>query len=95
MHAMLRKDVPGDYVIATGVTRTVKDFLKAAFSVVDLDYERYVSVKPEYFRPSEAVALCGDASLARRELGWAPSKSFEEIVEEMVRADIHLLKRSG
>ncbi len=95
MHTMLQQSVPGDYVVATGVTHSVKDFLRAAFSVVDLDYERYVSVNPEYFRPSETVLLCGDAGRARRELGWAPSKTFEQIVEEMVLADLQLLKRSG
>lgn len=95
MHAMLQKDASGDYVVATGVTHTVKDFLRTAFSVVDLDYERYVIIDPEYFRPSETVPLCGDASRARREIGWAPSKSFEQIVDEMVRADLQLLQRSG
>lgn len=95
MVAMLQKDVPGDYVVATGVTRSVRDFLQAAFSVVDLDYRKYVTVNPEYFRPSETVPLCGDATLARRELGWAPSRTFEQMVEEMVRADLELLKRSG
>jgi len=95
MYAMLQQDAPGDYVVATGVTHTVKQFLKAAFAVVDLDPERYVSVNPEHFRPSEAVSLCGDASLARRELGWAPSKTFEQVVEEMVLADLRLLEQSG
>jgi GDPmannose 4,6-dehydratase len=95
MLAMLQKDAPGDYVVATGVTHTVKEFLKAAFSVVDLDYERYVTVNPEYYRPSETVALCGDATRAQRELGWAPSKDFAAIVEEMVQADLQLLKQSG
>jgi GDPmannose 4,6-dehydratase len=95
MHAMLQKDVPGDYVVATGVTHSVRDFLKAAFAVAGLDYERYVSVNPEYFRPSEAVALCGDATRARRELGWAPTRTFEQIVEEMVQSDLRLLQRSA
>jgi GDPmannose 4,6-dehydratase len=88
---MLQKDRPGDYVVATGVTHSVEDFLRIAFSVVDLDPERYVSINPDYFRPSETVLLCGDASLARRELDWAPSKRFEEIVADMVLADIRLL----
>jgi GDPmannose 4,6-dehydratase len=91
MHSMLQKDRPGDYVVATGVTHSVEDFLRIAFSVVDLDHERYVSVNPDYFRPSETVPLCGDASLARRELGWAPTKGFEEIVADMVLADMRLL----
>jgi GDPmannose 4,6-dehydratase len=95
MHAMLQKDTPGDYVVATGTTHTVEDFLRTAFGVLDLYYESYVNIDPEYFRPSETVPLCGDAALARRELGWTPSRTFEQIVEEMVRADFDLLKRVG
>jgi GDPmannose 4,6-dehydratase len=95
MHAMLQRPSPKDYVVATGVTHTVRDVLKAAFSAVDLDYEKHVTINPEFFRPSEAVPLCGDASLARRELGWAPSKAFEEIVREMVLADLARLERSA
>jgi GDPmannose 4,6-dehydratase len=94
MHAMLQQPSPKDYVVATGVTHTVRDVLKAAFSAVDLDYKKHVTISPEFFRPSEAVPLCGDASLARRELGWAPSKAFEEIVREMVLADLARLERS-
>ena len=95
MYAMLQRSAPGDYVVATGVTHSVRDFVKAAFLVAGLDYERYVSTDAEYFRPSEPVLLCGDAGLARRELGWAPSKGFEQIVEEMVRSDIELLGRTA
>ena len=95
MHAMLQKDNPGDYVVATGVTHSVRDFLRAAFAVVDLDYERYVSVNPEYFRPSETVPLCGDATRARRELGWAPTKTFEQVVAEMVLSDLRLAEQSA
>ena len=91
MHAMLQKDAPSDYVVATGATHSVRDFLRIAFGVVDLDYERYVTIDRDYFRPSETVVLCGDARLARRELGWAPSKTFEDIVAEMVLADVRLL----
>ena len=93
MHAMLQRSAPGDYVVATGKTHNVRDFLRIAFGALDLDYERYVKVNPEYFRPSEAVALCGDASLARRDLGWAPSKPFEDVVAEMVLADLKLLRQ--
>jgi len=95
MHAMLQKDSPTDYVVATGVTHSVKDFLRAAFSAVDLEYERFVRLESAYFRPSETVVLCGDAALARRELGWAPSRTFEEIAREMVLADLQLLKDGG
>jgi GDPmannose 4,6-dehydratase len=95
MHAMLQKDAPGDYVVATGQTRSVRDFLQAAFQVAGLDYQRYVTVNQEYFRPSEPVPLCGDASLAARELGWAPSRKFEQIVEEMVQSDLALLQATA
>ena len=95
MHAMLQKDKPGDYVVATGQTHSVREFLRAAFAVAGLDYERYLAISPEYFRPSESVPLCGDASLARRELGWAPTRSFEQIVEEMVRADLQLQRQAA
>ena len=92
MYAMLQRPQPADYVIATGVTHTVRDLLRFAFSAVGLDYERYVTVDRSHFRPSEAVTLCGDSRLARRELGWAPSKSFEEIVKEMVESDLRALQ---
>ncbi len=95
MHAMLQRSTPGDYVVATGQTRSVREFVEAAFAVVGLDPHRYVSTSPEYFRPSESVPLCGDAGLARRELGWAPSRGFEQIVEEMVRSDLALLEGSA
>ena len=94
MHAMLQRSEPVDRVVATGVTHSVKDFLRVAFAVVDLDFERYVSINPEYFRPSEAVPLCGNASLARRDLAWAPSRSFEDVVTEMVLTDMRQLHRS-
>ena len=92
MHAMLQRPVPADYVIATGVSHTVREFLRAAFSVAGLDYEPYVTVDPSYFRPSEAVELRGDATLARKELGWAPSKTFEDLVAEMVESDLRALE---
>jgi len=92
MHAMLQRPAPADYVIATGVSRTVRQFLRTAFSVVGFDYEPYVTVDPSYFRPSEAVELRGDATLARKELGWAPSKTFEDLVAEMVESDLRALQ---
>jgi GDPmannose 4,6-dehydratase len=95
MQAMLQRPTPSDYVVATGVTHSVREFARTAFSVVGLDFERFVTTAPEYFRPSEVVPLCGDASVARRELDWAPSKAFEEIVREMVLADLELLERSN
>lgn len=92
MHAMLQRPAPADYVIATGVSRTVREFLRTAFSVVGLEYEPFVTVDPSFFRPSEAVELRGDASLARKELGWAPSKTFEDLVAEMVESDLRALQ---
>jgi GDPmannose 4,6-dehydratase len=95
MHAMLQKEVPEDYVVATGRTHSVRDFLQAAFQVAGLDYQRYVTIDQEYFRPGEPVPLCGDASRARRELGWTPSRGFAQIVEEMVQSDLALLRATA
>ncbi|MGH8687187.1 MAG: GDP-mannose 4,6-dehydratase [Burkholderiales bacterium] len=95
MHALLQRPSPVDCVVATGVTHSVRDLLRAAFAVVDLEFERYVDTQPEYFRPSEKVPLCGDASLAKRELGWAPTRGFEEIVREMVLADLERIRQGG
>ncbi|MFN2645566.1 MAG: GDP-mannose 4,6-dehydratase [Burkholderiales bacterium] len=95
MYAMLQRPRPADYVVATGVSHTVRDLLRFAFSAVGLDYEPYVTHDRSYFRPSEAVTLRGDASLARRELGWAPSKGFEQVVKEMVESDLRLLQEVG
>jgi len=93
MHAMLQQDTPEDLVIATGVLHSVKEFLVEAFAVVDLDYEPYLHINSEYFRPSEAVPLCGDSSKARLSLGWRPTKAFGQIVKEMVTADIERLEK--
>jgi len=92
MHAMLQFEKPDDYVVATGVLHSVKEFLIAAFGAVGLEYEPYVRINPEYFRPGELVPLCGDASKAQEALGWQPSKKFDEIVKEMVFTDIQLLE---
>lgn len=94
MHAMLQQDSPGDFVIATGQLHSVRDFLDKAFSVVGLDYKGYTHINPSHFRPGEVVPLCGDAYKARRELGWKPTRSFEEIVKEMVFADIAHFERA-
>lgn len=93
MHAMLQQDRPGDFVIATGELHSVKDFLSKAFAVAGLDYTAYTHSNPSHFRPGEAIPLCGDASKARKELGWKPTRSFDDIVKEMVTADIELLER--
>jgi GDPmannose 4,6-dehydratase len=91
MWLMLQQPAPDDYVIATGVLHTVREFVRLAFQNAGLDYEKYVVVNPAFFRPAEAVPLSGDASKARRVLGWAPQTSFEDLVAEMVANDRKLL----
>ena len=95
MWLMLQQDQPDDYVVATGQTRSVREFCEAAFSYVGLDYRQYVVVDKLYFRPTEVDLLVGDASKARRQLGWQPHTSFEELVQMMVDADLELLKRQN
>ncbi|HEY8340966.1 MAG TPA: GDP-mannose 4,6-dehydratase [Egibacteraceae bacterium] len=87
MHLMLSIDEPVDLVIGTGESHSVREFLEIAFSVVDLDWERYVEIDPQLYRPAEVDYLQSDPSLARELLGWEPKTSFRELVEEMVRAD--------
>ncbi|MBD5634894.1 MAG: GDP-mannose 4,6-dehydratase, partial [Candidatus Eremiobacteraeota bacterium] len=81
-----------DYVVATGRTHTVRDFCRLAFSAADLDYERYVVEDRRFMRPAEVDLLIGDASKARKVLGWEPQTSFEELVERMVRCDLARLR---
>jgi len=95
MWMMLQRDQPDDFVIATGETRSVRDFCQAAFGYVGLDYRDYVVVDPLYFRPTEVDQLVGDAGKARRVLGWTPRTSFQELVHLMVDSDLELLKRQG
>lgn len=82
---MLMQHEPGDYVLATGETRTVREFCDAAFRYVGLDYRDYVKVSKEFYRPLEVHALCGDASKANA-LGWKPEIGFDALVSEMVEA---------
>src|SRR5690606_28583838 len=94
MWRMLQQDAPDDYVIATGETHTVRDFCEAAFSHLDLDYQKYVEIDPKFYRPAEVNLLIGDASKAKRELGWEPKVSFKELVARMVDADLARLKEA-
>lgn len=89
---MLQKEQPDDFVIATGRTHTVRDFLKIAFNVVGLAWEQYVVIDPNFYRPAEVEVLLGDAAKGRRELGWFPNISFEKLVQDMVNADIAFVK---
>ena len=91
MWLMLQREEPGDYVVASGETHTVRDFCAAAFGRLELDYAEYVVVDPEFFRVAEINVLHGDASKARRDLGWEPKVRFEELVAMMVDADMERL----
>jgi len=93
MWLMMQADKCGDYVIATGETHSVKEFVERAFSYLDLDWQEYVEIDPWYYRPSEVDYLQGDASKARRELGWEPKVGFEELVRLMVDHDMVLARR--
>jgi GDPmannose 4,6-dehydratase len=93
MWLMLQQDKPCDYVIATGESHSIKDFLNIAFSRVNLDYRDYVMVDPQFVRPADVENLRGDSSKAQRELGWKYSLSFEGLVHEMVDEDLKLLKK--
>jgi GDPmannose 4,6-dehydratase len=88
MWLMLQQDIPDDYVIATGRTHSVVEFLDAAFGSVNLSWEDYVRTDQRYLRPVDPPVLLGDATKARRELGWTPEVSFEELVRLMVDADL-------
>ena len=92
MWMMLQADAPDDYVIATGETHSVREFLEHAFAHAGLDWEPHVEIDPRYFRPAEVDALLGDASKAREQLGWAPKVGFEELVRIMVDADMTALE---
>ncbi len=95
IHRILRHEAPDDFVIATSTLHSVRDVLERAFAVVGRDYRDHLRFNPEYFRPDEAVPLCGNYAKARRLLGWAPTRKLGDIVDEMVRRDIALLDAMG
>jgi len=91
MWMMLQQDEPDDYVIATGRSHSVEQFCERAFAHVGLDYSDHVEIDPRYYRPAEVDLLQGDASKARRVLGWEPQVTFEDLVDEMVRAELQAM----
>lgn len=95
MWLMLQAAEPGDYVIATGETHSVREFLDAAFGVLELDWENHVVLDRRYERPSEVDLLVGDPSRAKRVLGWEPSVTFRELVRIMVDADLEVARREA
>jgi len=88
MWRMLQQDTPDDFVIGTGETWAVRDFLKTAFDVVGLDYREYVVQDERFFRPAEVDLLVADPTKAREQLGWTPRVSFQQLVQQMVEADL-------
>lgn len=92
MWLILQYDKPDDYVIATGRTHSVREFLDEVFGYLDLDWKNYVETDPRYFRPSEVDLLQGDASKARKVLNWKPKVTFEQLAKMMTDADMKLAK---
>src|SRR6266852_4513979 len=95
MWLMLQQDRPKDFVIATGESHTVREFLDLAFDHLDLDWNRHVEIDPRYFRPAEVDELRGDMSKARRVLNWEPRIKFKELVRTMVDADLEDVRKNG
>ncbi len=93
MWLMLQQDNPDDFVIATGESHSVRDFLARAFEHAGLDWEKYVHIDERYVRPTEVDILCGSATKAQRELGWKPKVSFEDLVHMMVDHDLDLARQ--
>jgi GDPmannose 4,6-dehydratase len=95
MWMMMQVEEPDDYVIATGETHSVQEFLEKTFGHLDLDWKEHVDIDPRYFRPAEVDLLQGDASKARRQLGWEPKVTFEGLVKLMVDHDLTLAKQEA
>jgi GDPmannose 4,6-dehydratase len=93
MWLMLQQDEAADYVIATGEQHSVREFVAETFELLDMDWREHVEIDPRYYRPTEVDTLLGDASKARRELGWGPKISFKELVRLMVESDLKLAQR--
>ena len=91
MWLMLQQEKPDDYVIATGETHSIREFLDLSFGHAGLEWKKYVEIDPHYYRPTEVDLLIGDASKAKKKLGWAPKTKFPELVRIMTEADIALL----
>ncbi|MDC1130843.1 GDP-mannose 4,6-dehydratase [Pelagibacteraceae bacterium] len=95
MWLMLQQDKPEDFVVSTGTQYSVKDFAKLAFSMVDLDYKKFIEINEKLIRPAEVDSLIGDSSYAKKVLGWEPKINFEKLVKDMVDSDLEFVKKSG
>jgi GDPmannose 4,6-dehydratase len=93
MWLMLQQDKPDDFVIATGETHSVREFAEKVFSKLDLDYHKYVSIDPRYFRPTEVDVLLGEASRAKKILNWQPKVTFDKLIDMMIAADMQLAQK--
>jgi GDPmannose 4,6-dehydratase len=93
MWMMLQQEQPDDYVVATGETHSVQEFLERVFELLKLDWRKYIQTDPRYLRPAEVDLLQGDSSKARRLLGWQPRVNFQQLVGMMVEADLELAER--
>lgn len=93
MWLMLQQDEPDDYVVATGQTHSVKEFVELAFEYAGLDWKKYVVTDERFYRPAEVYELCGDYSKAKKKLGWEPKVNFEQLVKMMVDADLELVQK--
>lgn len=91
MHLMLQQPEPDDYVVASGETHSVREFCELAFDCAGLDYQKYVHIDKQYYRPAEVDLLIGDSTKARNVLGWKPKYTFQELVKEMVESDLELI----
>ena len=95
MWKMLQQRKPQDYVISTGKQYSVEDFAKEAFKCVDLDYKKYVQINKKLIRPAEVDTLLGNSNKAKRDLNWKPNTTFKELVSDMVKSDLDLVKKQG
>ena len=93
MWLMLQQDEPNDYVIATGETHSVREFVEKVFQKIGLDYEKCVEIDPKYFRPTEVDILLGDPTRANKKLGWEPKIGFDELIDMMIEADMELARK--
>ncbi|OPY87600.1 MAG: GDP-mannose 4,6-dehydratase [Smithella sp. PtaU1.Bin162] len=93
MWLMLQQEKPDDYVIATGETHSVREFVERVFAKLGLDYKKHVAVDPRYFRPTEVDVLLGDSSRAQKMLGWKPKVNFDKLIDMMIAADMELAKK--
>ena len=94
MYLMLQQEEPEDYVIATSETHSVREFLTEAFNEIGIpDFEPYVVIDPEFYRPCEVDWLLGHTGKARQQLGWRPQVSFQDLVQRMVRSDIDAARK--